>query len=80
MARNQTLDKSKWQGKQLRHIEIAKVANGYTVTVSLTLPEPDPVSKSICTFDTHVFTTGAEVADFIKDCLCGDTQDEGGTA
>ena len=65
---NPTLDKTKWQGVDLAEIAIVKVANGYTVGVR---------GKERM-YEQFVFATGAEVADFVKDCLCGDTQDEGG--
>ena len=63
-----TLDKTKWQGVDLATMSIKKVANGYTVGVR----------GNVRMYEQFIFATGAEVADFIKDCLCGDTQDEGG--
>ena len=74
------LNAPKWQGVDLTEIHIDKAANGYTVGLYGKLPKPDPVSGDLGVCETFVFATGAEVADFARECLCGGTQDDGGGA
>ena len=67
---NPTLDKTKWQEVSLAYLNIGGWGKEYVVNVR--------GYKGCCHNERRVFATGAEVADFVKECLCGDTQDEGG--